>query len=136
MATLRFATTTANNMLTQLLNAIDAGATGGYIKIYNGSMPSTPETAVTTQTLLGTLTFATVSGSVAAKALTFGSITQDSSADADGTASWARFTDSDGNAVFDGDVTTLNGTGVIKLNTTVIKAGGPIAISSAVLSLP
>jgi len=136
MPVIRFATTVANNMLTVLRDAIDAGAAGGKIKLYTPSMPASPAIAVTSQTLLATLTFSVTSGSIDAKAFTFAVITQDSSADADGTASWARITDSNDVVVFDGDVSTLSGSGVIKLNTTAIKAGGPVAITSGVISLP
>ena len=136
MATIHFATTPANNALTQFLNAIDAGSTGGTIKIYTGTIPATPETAITSQVLLGTLTFGKPCGTVTNKTFTAGSITQDSAADASGTATWARVADSSGNAFVDIDVTTIGGGGALQLNTVNIVAGGPILVSSFVIYLP
>ena len=123
----------AASLQTTILNdvqaAIDAGATGGLIKIYTGTIPSTPNTAITSQILLGTLTFATTSGSIASQVFTAAAITSDTSADATGTATWARITDSDGNPVMDCDVSTTTGTGAVKLNTTSIIQDGPIALT-------
>ncbi|MNW17442.1 hypothetical protein D3C71_2166300 [compost metagenome] len=62
--------------------------------------------------------------------MTFDAITADTSADADGTATWARILDGDGVAVVDVDVSNGAGTGVIKLNTVSIVAGGLIQITS------
>ena len=136
MAIVHFATAPANNALTQFMNAIDAGSTGGTIKIYTGTMPATTATAVTSQTLLGTLTFAKPSGAVSDKTFTAAAITQDSSADATGTATWARIADSSGNAVIDIDITVVGGGGALQLNTVNIVAGGPILVSSFVIYLP
>ena len=136
MATVHFATTPANSALTQLMNAIDAGSAGGTIKIYTGTMPPTPETAVTTQTLLGTLTFSDPCGAVANKQFTASAITQDSAADASGTATWARVSDSSGTAVIDLDVTTAGGGGALQLNTVNIEKDGPILVSSFIIYLP
>ena len=136
MATVHFATTPANSALTQLMNAIDAGSAGGTIKIYTGTMPATPETAVTTQALLGTLTFSDPCGSVASKQFTASAITQDSAADASGTATWARVSDSSGTAVIDLDVTTTGGGGALQLNTVSIVKDGPILVSSFIIYLP
>lgn len=135
MATIHLATTVKNSMLQPLADAIDAGPAGGTIKIYTGTMPTLPTNAVTTQTLLGTLTFSDPCGTVASGALTMGSITSDTSADATGTAAWARIAASDGTAVADIDVTTTGGSGVLQLNTTNIVAEGPIAITAFSFSL-
>jgi hypothetical protein len=66
--------------------------------------------------------------------LTFSAITQDTSADATGTATWARIADSTGATVFDCDVGTSGAT--LNLNTTSIVAGGPIQVSSFTLTDP
>lgn len=132
MAVLRFKTTTKNNVLTQVKNDIDAGSGPGIQRIYTGAMPATVETAET-GTLLAELTLSDPCGTVADGALTFAAITQDASANADGVAGYVRTYDSDGNAVFDGDVSNTGGTGFLKMNTVNIVAGGPVQISSAVL---
>lgn len=123
----------AASLQTTILNdvqaAIDAGAAGGLINIYTGTIPATPNTSVTSQILLGTLTFATTSGSIASQVFTAAAITSDTAADNTGTATWARITDSAGNPVIDCDVSTTTGSGAVKLNTTFIIQGGPIAIT-------
>lgn len=135
MAVVRFATPVANAVLAPIKSAIDAGAAGGTIKIYNGTMPADADTAVGTRVLLGTLTFSTECGTVSAKSLTMASITQDSSADATGTATWARIADSDGATVMDIDCSVTGGTGALQLNTTNIVQNGPILVTSFVVSV-
>jgi hypothetical protein len=104
----------ANNLKTSIvsrnaeLNALAALANTGYIRIYDGSQPSTPETAVSTQTLLAELRFgATAFGSAASGVITANSITDDSDINATGTAAWFRVLESDGTTVlWDGSVGT------------------------------
>lgn len=129
-----FATTIRNNMLTQILNAIDAGAGAGTIKIYTGTRPATGG-ALSGNTLLGTLTFsdpcaASPSGGV----LTFNAIIQDAAADATGTATWARIEDSAGTFVYDASVGTSGAD--INLSSVSITAGGPISVTSASITAP
>lgn len=135
MATIHVNTTTKNSMLQALADAINGGTAGGTIKIYTGTMPTLVTDAISTQTLLGTLTFSDPCGTVATGSLTMSAITQDSSADATGTAAFARIADSSGTAIMDIDITTTGGGGALQMNTTNIVAGGPIAISSFVLSI-
>lgn len=105
------------------------------LEFYDGSMPAGPATAIGIQVLLGTLTCSDPLGSEASGVLTFDTITQDSAADASGTASWARLRDGSGAARADFDVTNTVGTGVIKLNTTTIVIGGPIEVDSFVVTI-
>lgn len=137
MAILRFAVAVKNSTLTQIRDAIDAGSGAGYLQVRTGTIPADVATAVT-GTLLGTLTFSDPCGTVGSPtpgALTMSAITQDSSADATGTATWARIFDSAGTAVMDIDISTTGGGGTLQLNTTNIVAGGPILISSFVISV-
>lgn len=136
MAIVRFVDSVKNSVLTPLKDAIDAGSGGGTIKLYTGTQPTLASDAVTTQTLLGTLTFSDPCGTVATGALTMSAITQDSSADATGTATWARIADSAGNTVMDVNVSVTGGGGALQLNTTSIVSGGPILISNFVISVP
>ena len=136
MATVHLVGSLKDDMLTQVKNRIDAGSAGGTVKFYTGSMPVSPSVAVTTQVLLGTLTFSDPCATLTSNTLAFSPIAPDVSADNDGTATWARISDSDGNAVMDVDVSTTTGIGAIKLNTTAVKAGGPITITAMVISLP
>ena len=135
MAIVHFAADLKNEVLTPIKNAIDAGGAAGTISIYSGTMPATVETALTTQVLLGTLTFAFSCGTIAGGALTMDAITQDSAADATGTAAWARAVDSTGAPVMDLNVTVTGGGGALTMNTTSIVAGGPILITSLVISV-
>ena len=135
MAVMKLLAAVRTALATALLTAFDVGDGPCELKIYDGAQPAGPATAVTTQVLLGTLTCSDPIGSAAAGALTFGSVTQDSAADASGTASWARLLDGDGNALADFDVTVTAGSGVVKLNTVTIVAGGPIAVTSFVITI-
>lgn len=132
---IKLAADKANILALALIAIFDDGSGNATIAIYTGSIPATPLTAVTTQTLLGTLTCSDPVGTATDNVITFGTITQDSAADASGTAAWARIFNADGDAVFDVDVTNAAGTGVIKLNTTTIVAGGPISITSFVINV-
>ena len=135
MAILRSRTTTANKALTQYKDDLDAGSGPGTAKIYSGTIPATPETAAT-GTLLAELVLTKPCGVVAGKKLTFSAITQDLEANNTGYAGYVRLADSDGNAIIDGDVTSTGGTGVLKLNVTLITALGPVFINSFELSIP
>ena len=135
MAILQSRTTTANKALTQYKDDLDAGSGPGTAKIYSGTIPATPETAAT-GTLLAELVLTKPCGVVADKKLTFSAITQDLEANNTGYAGYVRLSDSDGNAVIDGDVTSTGGTGVLKLNVTLITALGPVFINSFELSIP
>lgn len=137
MAILRFAVAVKNSTLTQIRDAIDAGSGPGYLQVRSGTIPADVATAVT-GTLLGTLTFADpcgVVGTPTVGALTMSPIIQDSSADLTGTATWARIFDSAGVAVMDIDISATGGGGTLQLNTVNIVAGGPILISSFVISV-
>lgn len=128
---------TANTCLSNILARLDAGSAvaAPTIEFYTGTKPAKPDVAVTSQVLLGTCTCTPTAGAVATRALTFDAITQDSAADATGTAAWCRFKNRDGVAIIDGDVTNTSGNGFAKLNTTSIVIGGPILVSSCVITL-
>lgn len=125
----------ATAVATALLAEIDDGPDPAEILFYTGVAPATVETAISTQTLLGTLECSDPVGSVSGRVLTFDVITQDSSADASGTAAWARILDGNGTAIIDVDVTNGAGTGAIKLNTVTIVAGGPIQLTSFTITV-
>lgn len=121
-----------NAHLDDIVARIDAGAGAGLLEIYDGTRPATGGTVTT---LLGTLTFSDPSAPAAASGtVTFNAITEDSSADASSTATWARVTDSTGEFVMDMDVGESGSGAEIILNTTTIVAGGPIRVDSASLT--
>lgn len=123
-------TTAAKNArldaFTALINA-GSGTATGILEIWTSG----------TTTLLGTLTFsnpafpAASSGSATASA-----ITQDSSADATGTAAIFLVKNRSGTEVFRGTITATGGGGDLQLNTVSIVSGGPIQVTSFVLSEP
>lgn len=131
---MKLATSTRTAIAAALLADFDAGATACTIKFYTGAQPANVATAAT-GTLLGTLTCSDPLGTAAAGALTFGAITQDSAADASGTVGYARLFDGDGNAKGDYSVGIAGSGADIILNTLTIVAGGPILISSFVITV-
>ncbi len=119
-----------NGWLSDLAAAIDAGAAGGKVNFYDGTRPATGGAATT---LLGTVTCsASCAASVTGGVLTFDSFTQDSDADATGTTTWARITDSDDTFVCDCSVGTSGAD--INLNSTAITSGGIISITSGTIT--
>ena len=135
MAAIKLSTTVGNAALDAINTALNAGSGAAKIRIYNGTMPANPNIAITTETLLAELTCSDPAAPAATgKTLTFSAITQDSAADATGTASWARLVDSDGNAVVDVDITVTGGGGFLQMNTTSIVVGGPVLISSFIIT--
>lgn len=131
--TMRFNETLRTARAQQIIDAIDANSAPGEIKIYSGTQPATGE-ALSGNTLLGTLTFSETSGTATAGVLTFNGITEDSEADANGTATWARITDGAGAFVMDVSIGTIGSGEVIEMNTTSIVEGGPIRINSFVIT--
>lgn len=135
MANLRIAAARRNAMLDTLNAGLNAGSGAATIKIYSGTQPANADTALSGNTLLATLTCSDpAAASPAGGVLTLSAITQDTAADATGTASWARVADSDGNTQFDCDVGTSGAT--LNLNTTSLVSGGPVSISSFTISIP
>lgn len=123
--TLGIATAIRSNRVTQILNAIDAGAGAGKLRIYSGTRPATGGTATT---LLAELTMSDPAGTVSNGVLTLSAITEDAAADATGTASWFRVLDSTNAFVFDGDVGTSGSD--LNLATVSIVANAKVQISS------
>lgn len=97
------------------------------IRIYSGTRPATGGAATT---LLAELTCsATFAPAASGGVLTLNAITQDSSADATGTATWFRLVKSDGTThIMDGSVSTTGSD--LNMTTTSFVAGQPISITS------
>lgn len=125
----------ANAMLNAFTTAADAG-TAAVIEIYTASQPATPETAIGAQVLLASLTMnATSFAAASSNTITANAITDDSSADATGTAAWFRIkTQTGGTAICDGSCGTA--TADMILNTTAITSGSVVSCSSAVITMP
>lgn len=137
MPVLHLSTTARNAAVDGVVSLIDAGAAPGTIKVYGAPMPATPETPLVAQVLLGTLTFSDPAFLAATGGMaTADAVTADTSVDADGTATWARVADSDGNTIMDIDVTATGGGGVLTLDTVALLVGGTIAVTGFTLTAP
>lgn len=132
---LRFSTALRNAIADQILAFLDAGTGPATIEFYTGAILTNLSDAITTQVKLGTLVCSDPVGSKDSGVITFNSVTQDSAADAGGTAAWVLIKDSTGAVVAAGDVTDNAGDGFVKLNTTTIVAGGPIAATSVTITV-
>lgn len=122
---LAFDLVSIRNAMLDLITA-RAGA-NALLRIYSGSRPATGGAATT---LLAELTCnATFAPAAASGVLTLNAITQDSSANATGTATWFRIVKSDGSTfVLDGNVGTSGSD--LNLTTTSIVATQPVSITS------
>ena len=129
-------TVVRNSGLQVIIDALDAGAgANATIELYGAGLgrPATGA-AITDQTLIGTLTLSNPSGTIATGVLTFDTITDDTSADADENIGWARFLDTDGNFVCDmGCGIAASGEELI-FNTLTARIGGIIQILSGSLT--
>lgn len=117
------------------LTALGPEFNNGYLRIYSGAQPATPNTAAS-GTLLAELRFgATAFPAPSSQLLTANAITQDSSADATGTAGYYRCLKSDGTtALADGEVGTSGAN--MNLNSVAISAGAIVSITSFTHALP
>lgn len=122
-------------MADALVDLLDAGSGAGTVKIYTGTQPAGPGTAIGAQVLLGTLTCSDPAfGAAASGVATASAITSDTTADNTGTATWFRAADSNGTAVWDGTCGTSDADMI--LDSVSIIAGGTIAVSSWTITMP
>lgn len=117
-----------------VVDRIDTGG-AGTIKIYTGTIPTDADTALGAQTLLATLTFsATAFGNASNGVATAAAITSDTSADATGTAAWARIANGAGTTIM--DVTVGTSGEDINFNTVSFVTGATVSISSLTVTVP
>lgn len=129
---LKVAVATRNGMVDKITT--DVGS-NGLLRIYSGTQPAGPGTAITTQTLLAELACsATFAAAASGGVLTASAISSDSAANASGTATWYRLCTSGGTGVVDGTVGTTSSD--LVLNTTSIVSGGPVAVTSFTYTAP
>lgn len=104
------------------------------LEIYDGAMPADMGTAFT-NTLLATLTLTATVATETDGVITFDSITEDSAADASGTATWARILDMDGGEAAYFTISRTGEGGDIQLNITDLVSGGPVAITAGTITV-
>jgi hypothetical protein len=101
----------------------------GLLRLYNGTQPASPDTAVGSQVKLAELTCnATAFAGAASSGVLTASAISSANAVASGTASWFRLTKSDGTAVIDGTVGT-SGADLI-IDNTSINSGQSVSVTS------
>lgn len=105
-------------------------ADNGYLRIYDGTQPANADTAVGAQVLLAELRFGADAFAAASNGVaTANAITDDSSANATGTATWFRVLRSDGTSVlFDGSVGTSGAD--LNLNSVAIQSGAAVSVTA------
>lgn len=125
MAINNIATGVRNAMCDAFVDALDAGAGAGTLLIYTSAFG----------TLLATLTFSDPAfGAASGGTATASAITDDTSADATGTAAVLRLRDSTPATVAEGTVGTSGAD--LNLNTTSITTGDRVACTSATITMP
>jgi len=117
-----------NSRLDEITALIDAGAAGGVIRLYDGTRPSTGGTATT---ILAELVMSVTSFPAAASGImSANAVTNDSSANNTGTATWFRVTDSVGNFVMDGDVGVTGSGKDLEVNTVDVVTGVEVSVTA------
>lgn len=103
------------------------------LRIYDGSQPASPDTAIGAQVLLAELTCnATFAPGASSGVLTANAIAADPSANATGTASWFRLLTSGATAKLDGTVGT-SGTDCI-LDSVSITSGQQVSVTALTIT--
>lgn len=130
--TIGLASALRDSRLTLIKDAIDAGSGPGKCLFYTTDRPATGA-AITTQTLLSSITLNDPCGTVSAGVLTFDvdPVPTDSSADDTGDAVWARIVTSADAFVADLSVGTTSSGADIIMNTVSIVSGLTVSIVSA-----
>lgn len=125
--------------LDNLVDAIDTGGAGD-IRLYGDTQAATADTAVAAQTLLATLAFsATAFGSATTadpSVATANSITDDTSADATDTVTWARWRNGSATTILDCTAGIDTGTFDIEFNTDAFVTGATVSITSLTVTQP
>jgi hypothetical protein len=110
-------------------------STSGLLRIYAGSVPANVAASVAGNTLLAELACsATLAGASASGVLTFSAVSNDTAANATGTASFFRLTTSGGTGHIQGTVTATGGGGDMTLATVSIVEFAIVSVTSATIT--
>lgn len=133
---LKFAAAVAVALANQITTLIDAGASTSNLVIYDGAEPTDGDTALGAQTALVTFALPDPSFGAASDSAGGGKITANAidpvNAAADGTATWFRIYDGDGNTRLQGSVSDTIGDGDLKLSATNIVTGVEVSVVSLI----
>lgn len=131
---MKISTANRNAIAQIIIDEIAAGtAASPTIDLYTGTMPATIGATIS-DTLLATLTLTNTVGTVSSGVMTFGAITEDSSADASGNIGYAVARDRDGAQAAFFSVST-DGSGDINFSSVAVTAGQPVGISSFTVTI-
>lgn len=124
---LKYAVTAKNAGLDAKITT--ALGTSGLMRWYTGTQPTNPDTALSSNTQLGELPLSSAAGAASSGGVwTANTITNDSSADATGTATFGSFLTSGGVRKIDFTIGTA--TSDLIVNTTAIVTGAVLSCSS------
>lgn len=132
---LKYAATLKNSQMNAVTTAAGASA---LLLIYNGTQPASPDTAITSQTLLATLTCnSTFAPAASAGVLTLNAITNGTGtagAGAGTAATFFRITTSGGTALIDGTCGVTSGFDMNFVGSATIATGQTVSDSSFTLT--
>lgn len=134
--TITLSTAARNAAANAAVDLLDGGSGPGKIRIYSGTKPAGPDTAITSQVLLAELPCSDPAFSAAAVGVKTLDNTPVLSAAglAAGTATWFRAVDSANVAVLDGSAGTSAAD--LILNTTAISVGVTVEITAGTITMP
>jgi hypothetical protein len=125
-------TSTRNGMLDKITTDI---GTSGLLRIYDGTPPASVNDALSGNTLLAELVCSsTFAPAASGGLLTANAISDDTPANASGTATFFRLTTSGGTDIVQGTVGTVSGDAII--NTTTIVAGATVICPALQFTAP
>lgn len=127
--TVRISTTARNAGLTASITT--SIGTSGFLRIYDGTQPASADTALSANTLLAELPLSATAGTSASGVWTANAITDEASALATGTQTWASLVTSAGVRIV--DMSAGNGSGDLNLSGT-ITSGGTVSVSSLTIT--
>lgn len=132
---MKLTTALRSTIAQEIIAAMATGtASTPMIEIYTGSVPATMGGSIS-DTLLAELAMTNAAATETGGVITLDTITNDSSANATGTAGWARIIDRDGAEVIYLSVSATGGGGELQFNTVSFTSGAPVAISSGTITV-
>lgn len=118
---------------------LGSGVAAAHLLIYSGAVPTDADTALGAQVLLADLAmsnpaFGAAADTAPGASATAGAISDDTSANATGTASFARIVDRDGTVVL--QLTVGAGSGELQLNTVSLVINALVRVTALVITHP
>lgn len=124
--------TTLRNTMLDVINA--AIGVGGFLRFYDGAQPATADAALGAQVKLAELPLsATAFAAAGGGTVVLNAATDDLSADATGTTTWATFVTAAGVRIFDVSVGTAGAD--INLNSVALQVGAKVSLTGYSLSI-